>query len=299
LEDRATPAVAGFRVFGALAGELPVVTITRTDGSIFARVQAYDASFRGGVSAALGEIDGNPNTIELVTGAGPGGGPHAKVFVIDATGAITQLASFFAFDPAFTGGLTVAAGDITNDGRDDIVIGAGPGGGPHVRTFTVDGFGTVAQIPGPLGSFFAYASDFRGGVNVAAGNLDGLPGAELVTAAGPGGGPHVIAFTPNGTQIANFYAFPANFTGGVIVAPVVASGQLLLGAGPFGTFGTAQMTFVGPTTFLNPLSPFSTTPFGLDLLGAGNSSGAEVTPLAVRFNLFGASTSMFGTSIVI
>ena len=59
---------------------------------------------------------------------------------------------FFAFDPAFRGGVHVALGDVTGDGEPDIVVGAGPGGGPHVRVF--DGV-TGADVR----SFFAYQCD--------------------------------------------------------------------------------------------------------------------------------------------
>jgi hypothetical protein len=53
----------------------------------------------------------------------------------------------------------VAAGDVNGDGRADIITGAGPGGGPHVRVF--DG-ATLAE----LDSFFAYNPLFGGGVFV-------------------------------------------------------------------------------------------------------------------------------------
>jgi hypothetical protein len=55
----------------------------------------------------------------------------------------------------------VAAGFINGDNKADVITGAGPGGGPHVRVF--DGpTGT------PIRSFFPYDSRFTGGVFVAA-----------------------------------------------------------------------------------------------------------------------------------
>ncbi|TSC96056.1 MAG: Peptidase S8 and S53, subtilisin, kexin, sedolisin [Parcubacteria group bacterium Athens1014_10] len=55
-----------------------------------------------------------------------------------------------------------------------IVTGAGNGGGPHVRAFNSNGF------PGSF-NFFAYDKNFRGGVNVAVGDIDGDGKAEIIT----------------------------------------------------------------------------------------------------------------------
>jgi hypothetical protein len=55
-------------------------------------------------------------------------------------------------------------GDVNSDGRDDIITGAGPGGGPHVKVF--DGTSN-----GELLSFFAFEG-FTGGVRVAAHDID-------------------------------------------------------------------------------------------------------------------------------
>jgi hypothetical protein len=68
------------------------------------------------------------------------------------------LWSFTAYDPAFTGGVFVAAGDVNGDGRADIVTGAGLGGGPHVRVFS------GADLT-ELRSFLAYGASFGGGVS--------------------------------------------------------------------------------------------------------------------------------------
>ena len=76
---------------------------------------------------------------------------------------MTEVASFYAYDPAFPGGVHVAAADLTGDGVAEIITGAGPGGGPHVRAFSLAG-GVVTEVA----SFFAYDPAFPGGVHVAA-----------------------------------------------------------------------------------------------------------------------------------
>ena len=61
--------------------------------------------------------------------------------------------------------------------------GAGPSGGPHVRVFSVNAATGATRL---FNEFFAYDAGFRGGVNVAIANLDGVGSAEVVTAAGAG-----------------------------------------------------------------------------------------------------------------
>ena len=56
------------------------------------------------MTVAAGDVDGTP---DIITGAGPGGGPHVKLFD-GGTGSETY--GLMAFDPAFRGGIFVAAG---------------------------------------------------------------------------------------------------------------------------------------------------------------------------------------------
>lgn len=44
---------------------------------------------------------------DIVTGAGPGGGPHVIVYSAGAGGSIVTRKSFYATDPSYTGGVQV------------------------------------------------------------------------------------------------------------------------------------------------------------------------------------------------
>jgi hypothetical protein len=165
----------------------------------------------------------------LVVGAGSGGGPHVKVFnALDGS----LSASFFAFDPAFQGGVRVAQGDFNGDGIADIVAAAGPGGGPHVKVFD----GATGAV---IRSFMAYDPVFAGGVWVAAADINGDGYADIVTGAGLGGGPHVKVFDGRtGVVVLSFFAYPMTIDCGVTVA--CTGGQIVTGTG----FGHPQFVKV-------------------------------------------------------
>ncbi|HEU4688191.1 MAG TPA: VCBS repeat-containing protein, partial [Vicinamibacterales bacterium] len=199
---------AGPLVVAPAGGGNPQVFVI--EGTTTRTIQAYDPNFIGGVNATLGDVNGD-GTMDIITGAGPGGGPH--VIVLNGTD-LSYLASFFAYDPAFTGGVTVAAGDLDGDGRAEVITGAGRGGGPHVRAFRIE------ATPIEVASFYAYDPRFIGGVTVAAGDVDGDGVSEIITGAGPGGGPHVrvISGTTTPVEVASFFAYEPAFPGGVRVA---------------------------------------------------------------------------------
>jgi ELWxxDGT repeat protein len=170
---------------------------------------AYAAGFTGGIRVAAGDVNGD-GVPDLITGTGPGGGPHVQAFS-GKDGSL--LRSFMAYDPGFRGGLFVAAGDVTGDGAADIVTAAGRGGGPHVQVF--DGRNPAAA---PVASFFAYDAAFRGGARVAAADFDGDGRADLITAAGPGGAPHVrVRRCPGLQDLYGMLVYDPAFLGGVFV----------------------------------------------------------------------------------
>ncbi|AMV27035.1 Cadherin domain protein [Gemmata sp. SH-PL17] len=215
------------------------------DGATFQEVRSFLAfpGFPGGINVAAGDINGDGKA-DIVASVANGGPPHVKAFS-GANGA--ELASFFAYDQGFTGGVRVAVGDVDGDGKADIVTGSGPGAGGHVKAFS----GANGSV---LRSFLAYPG-FNGGVNVAVGDIDGDGKADIVTGSGPGVSPHVKAFSgANGNQIASFFAYDQNFKGGVLVG-VNADGDIATGAS-----GTAHLKTFDGVTHAELSSAFSSRP---------------------------------------
>jgi hypothetical protein len=222
-------------------GAEPVVRIF--DGrtrNVLRTFAAFDPAFRGGVFVAAGDLTGD-GQVEIIAGAGPSQGraigPRVSVFD-GATGQL--LHSFLAFDREFTGGVRVAAGDVDGDGVADIITGAGPELGPTgpnplgpaVRVFD-GGEGTIKL------DFLAYDASFRGGVFVAAGDLRGDRLADIITGPGAGSGPLVRVFDGrDGSRIGSFLAGSPDFRGGLVVAAGDINGdgraEILTGAGPGG-----------------------------------------------------------------
>ncbi|MEY2569212.1 MAG: hypothetical protein QOE35_3741 [Actinomycetota bacterium] len=150
----------------------------------------------------------------LVTGPGAGGGPHVKLW----TAGGTLVKDWMAYSPSFTGGVDVAMGDLDGDLIDEVITAAGPGGGPHVKVFDLDGNDLHLD-------FFAYGADFHGGVNVGIADIDNDGDDEIITGAGPGGGPHVTAWDLNDAgdamvRVASFMAGPTTNHAGVDVTGV-------------------------------------------------------------------------------
>ena len=154
--------------------------------------------------------------------------------------------SFSPFGPGFSGGVRVATGDVTGDGTDDLVVAPGIGGGPEVKVFD----GATGLI---VRDFFAYESSFRGGVNVAAGDVNGDGKADVVTGTGVGGGPRVQVFDgATGAELANFFAYNSSVRSGVNVAAGDLHGDgtadIVTGVGPGG--GPNVRVFDGLTNAL-------------------------------------------------
>src|SRR5206468_602288 len=117
-------------VAGGMQGAQPIVQVLKfSDGTVLHTFQPFTGT--NGVVVGAGDInrDGTP---DVVAGAGPGAG--SRVVVFDGKTEST-LFSFFAFDPEFSGGITLGVGDLDGDGRADIACAAGVLGGPRIQVF--------------------------------------------------------------------------------------------------------------------------------------------------------------------
>jgi hypothetical protein len=250
LEDRALP--ASMVAVGTDAGIISQVRVfvdrddngtydTLAPGAVTNPVNFTPyGSFTGGARVVFGDFDGDFND-ELVTGAGPNGGPHVIVWDMNPDGTVAGIRdSFFAFGATFAGGVFVAAGDIDGDLRDELVVSADAGGGPHVKIFSdTDRDGQLSD--NMVDQFFPFPG-FTGGVRIAVGATNNATGEELVVAAGPGGGPHIKVYTDSDDDravsdnplVEEYLAYHPSFSGGVYVTAGFGE-YLATGAGQGGS----------------------------------------------------------------
>ena len=240
------------------------------------------------VRVATGDVngDGTSDTI-LVTGPGT---PirFAVISGVDNTTLLIPVTAPFAGSEGFTGGGFVAAADLDDDDRSEIAITPDQGGGPRVTIFSLNPNGTLAT----RANFFGIDDpNFRGGARAAFGDLNHSGPADLLVAAGFGGGPRVALFDgatllATRTKLGNdFFAFPedaATLRNGIFAAIGDINGDhfgdLIFGGGPGGAprvliLSGQLLTTNSPNLFSQPVANFFV---------AGNSNDRGGVRLAVE-----------------
>ncbi|MCC6638927.1 FG-GAP repeat protein [Candidatus Falkowbacteria bacterium] len=183
------------------------ITVYNNDKTVRSSFYPYGTKYNFGITFDVGDVNGDGKQ-EIVTGTKKGFEPLVKIYSLDGK---ELHKGFHAYSKSYKGGVNVALADFKGNGKHDIVVGAGYFGGPQVRIF--NGEGKVVS-----GGFFAYDKNFRGGVNVAAGDIDGDGKDEIITGAGVGGSSHVRMFNGKGELInPGFFAYDKTGRNGVLV----------------------------------------------------------------------------------
>ena len=218
---------------GDVTGDGIADIITATLAGSDARVRVYDrtgkqirsflvfpTSYRGGVSLAVGDVNGDGMS-EVVVSTETGSS-HVRVF--SGTGQLLQ--QFFAFTKQYRGGVSLAVGDVNGDGTGDIVA-AKRSQEARITAYTYSG-----KV---LASFLAFPRTYRSGVSIAVGDVTGDGVADIVAGAYRGS-PTVRVLSRSGVLIRSFLAYDRSQTGGVSVAVGDVNGDgtgdIVTGTGP-------------------------------------------------------------------
>lgn len=239
----------------------PEVKIYSLTGTLLGRFMAYAASYRGGVNLASGDVDGD-GTDEIITGTSTGRAAHIRVFngrgqlenqffafpesfrlginlasgdvdndgqseivaaPVDSAGPHVRIfngrgqleGQFFAYPQTYRLGLNLTVADLDGNGVGEIITAPNHQATAHVRIF--DRQGSVQ------GQFFAYPTFFRGGVSLAAGDVNADGFDEIITAPASSGGPQVRVFNGAGQAQNQFFVKDSAWRGGLSVASILVS----------------------------------------------------------------------------
>ena len=150
--------------------------------------------------------------------------------------------------------VNVSSGNLdATPGDKELLVGAGPGGGPKVKVFK--------QNTTKLVDMYTYGRTFRGGVSVAAGDVDNDGVDEIITGAGKGGGPHIKVMRTNGDIISQFMAYSPSNTKGVNVAAgdLDGDGKAEIVTAPLSGASTPVRVYSSTGTLIREFQPYGSS----------------------------------------
>jgi len=216
-------------------------------------------------------------TLRIAVGAGDGGLSLVKTYENKLE---NQVSNFYAFSVSSHDGAQVALGDVNGDGTLDLIAAPGAGTVPLVKVMD----GKTGQ---ELTAFYAFDITFTGGVQVAAGDVDGDGRDDIVAAQGAGGTGLVNVFSGlNQAKIRSFGGFGAGYTSGVSVAVADFNkdnhADLVLGTGN-GVVSQVRLLSGVDSSELNFFVPFSTGQTAGVNVAAGDFNGDGTPDFVVGY----------------
>jgi hypothetical protein len=198
---------------------------------------------------------------------------------LDAPANAWKLAQQFTAYSSGNAGVRIATGDFNGDTVPDIVTAPGTGVSPNVRVFDL-ALGFTAT-PTKIGDFKGAANNFKGGIYVAAGDVNGDGVPEVITSEGTGGKAVVRVFNgttighPSPTLLSQFTAY-SGFHGEVRVAAVDVhnDGKVEImtsaGAGASQSVKVWQINTLGTALLFDQYDPYNVGHTGGIYVAGGN-----------------------------
>ncbi len=191
-------------VMGAAVGSEPVIRIASYNGSVEKEFFAYEDTFLGGISLALGDISGDGKK-DIIVAPKTNGNGHIKVFDLNGN----LIKEFAAYNRDYKGEVVLASGNIDGKGNDEIVLAFGEGAKSDIRLFSSEG-----KL---IGAFYAFDETYLGGLEIEVANLSGIKDggkAEIVVIPRKEIVSQVKIFSHHGKVINSFFAFGRDYKGG-------------------------------------------------------------------------------------
>jgi subtilisin-like proprotein convertase family protein len=243
----------------AAGANLPVLVFDLASDATPAGQLMSIGGFKKGAYVATGDVNGD-GISELIIGSGKGAAPKVviRTDTTDSGLPSTSVDTLQPYPAAFTGGVTVAAGNVDNTGGAEVVTSQASGGG-QVKVWH-DGNANNKISDEPLqDSFRPYGNTFTGGVFVASGQIQnaGSNGAEVITGPASGKKKVVIRVDANSNGkvsddpvFDSAFAYGSSYAGGVRVGAGDSDGS--------GTFVEVH-TVPGTAAGSQPLKIFDDT----------------------------------------
>lgn len=168
------------------------VRVFRQDGSRIASFLPYGSAYRDGVTLTVADVNGD-GRVEIITGK-QRGSTNVRTFGY-RTNRFTQV--YPEFNAQGTSGVSLAAGDLDGDGRDEVITGPLTSGAATVRVFRLQG-SAMRQIAIRTNAL----SIARNGVSLATADINGDGIDELLIAPRANALPTLRLFALRGTALA-------------------------------------------------------------------------------------------------
>ena len=266
---------------GSGVGESSGVLVQGGDGQPLGRLNPLPKSWKGGVATASGALTSDM-TQDIVAGPASQGLKKSEVVVYDGV-TLTELARFSPFPEYPKSGVSLAIGDVDNDGKGEIIVGKVGPGQSLVRIFHSDGT-FYREVKGTL------PGTFPNGVTVASADFNGDNFDDLAIGAGKGRLPYIVGLDgynlalPEGPVMVKIFDFQApgkgrtgvNIAGGYLAPGTVPSYMANLITAP------ASGPNAGKVSVWNVGTSMTESMAGMDMPTAMPKLQASLTPFGKR-----------------